>query len=106
MVKSVVKSSFLDVLDYTLVDQGPYTSSLKSHTEDPTTGTLPRLRPTHLTEDPTTGTLQSTQHGAPHLLLSTLSQSGGLAKLGNARRERKKEGDHKYKGGLYEHAQP
>ena len=57
-------------------------------TEDPTTGAP---RPSQLTEDPTTGTLQSVQNGDPLLLLSTLSQSGSLTKLGNARRERKKE---------------
>ena len=38
----------------------------------------------YLTEDPTTG-------GVPRLLLSTLSQSDSLTKLGNGKRERKME---------------
>ena len=57
-------------------------------TEDPTTGAL---RSAQLTEDPTTGTLQAAQNGDPRLLLSTLSQSDNLTKLGNTRRERKRE---------------
>ena len=56
-------------------------------TEDPTTGAL---RPALLTEDPTTGTLQPAQLGGPRLLLSTFSPDS-LTKLGNARRERKRE---------------
>ena len=55
--------------------------------EDPSAS----LRPAQLTEDPTTGTLQPAQLGGPRLLLSTLSQPGSLTKLGNARRERKRE---------------
>ncbi len=43
------------------------------------------------TEDPTMGTPQSVQLGSPHLLLSTLSQSVNLTKLGNTRKERKGE---------------
>ena len=57
-------------------------------TEDLTTGALPSAQ---LTEDPTTGTSQSDKHGSPQLLLSTLSQSDSLTKLGNTRRERKRE---------------
>jgi hypothetical protein len=57
-------------------------------TEDPYTGVLWSIQ---LTEDPTTGTLQPVHLGDPRLLLSTLSQSDSLTKLGNARRERKRE---------------
>ncbi len=57
-------------------------------TEDPTTGAP---RPAQFTEDPTTGTPQPAQVGSPRLLLSTLSQTGILTKLGNTRRERKGE---------------
>ncbi len=49
-----------------------------------------------LTEDPTTGTLQDAQLGGPRLLLSTLSQSDSLTKLGNTRRERKRERNNEY----------
>ena len=61
-------------------------------TEDPTTGTL---RSVQVTEDPTTVTLQPAQFGEPRLLLSTLSQSDILTKLGNTRRERKRERNNK-----------
>jgi hypothetical protein len=49
------------------------------------------LRAFQLTEAPTTGTLQPAQLGGPRLLLSTLSRSGSLTKLGNARKGRKRE---------------
>jgi hypothetical protein len=57
-------------------------------TEDQTTGIL---RSVQITEDPTTGTLQPVQLGDPRLLVSTLSQTDSLTKLGNTRRERKRE---------------
>ena len=57
-------------------------------TEDQTTGIL---RSVQITEDPTTGTLQPVQLGDPRLLVSTLSQPDRLTKLGNTRRERKRE---------------
>ena len=43
------------------------------------------------TESSTTGTLQPGQMGGPHLLLSTLSRSDSLTKLGNTRKGRKRE---------------
>ena len=38
------------------------------------------------------GTFHPVHHGGPRLLLSTLSQPDSLTKLGNTRRERKREG--------------
>ena len=55
----------------------------------PSTGTLHA----HLTENPITGTLPPDHLWDPRLLLSILSQSVRLTKLGNTRRERKRRGN-------------